>query len=122
MNNEEILTRVKNSLKIVKSKMNEILNVIDNPKIECIEKSLWKIAEELEFSASLISITFGLGDYYPDLKDLKKTTLTKIINDLRDSLDKIEKIIDSDPKESYNIIRSVIHKTRAIQSNLKSYF
>ncbi|KON26793.1 hypothetical protein AC481_06485 [miscellaneous Crenarchaeota group archaeon SMTZ-80] len=122
MDDEEILTKVKNSLKLVKSKIKEVSNGINHPRIDFFEKQLWKITEELEYSASLISITFGLGDYYPDFNDPEKMTLAEIVKDIRDDLDRIEKILDSDPKEGYSILRSAIHKTRVIQSNLKNYF
>jgi ElaB/YqjD/DUF883 family membrane-anchored ribosome-binding protein len=122
MNGEEILTKVKNSLKLTKSKIKKISNEIDRPRIDYIEKELWQIVEELEYSASLISITFELGDYYPEFNDPQKMTLAETMEDLRIHLDRIEKVLDSDPKESYNVIRSAINKTRVIQSNLKNHF
>lgn len=122
MDDEEILTKVRNSLKLVKSKIKKISNEIDRPRIDHIEKELWQIAEELEYSASLISITFGLRDYYPEFDESQKMTLTESMEDLRNNLDRIENILDSDPRESYNVIRSAIHKTREIQSNLKNHF
>jgi hypothetical protein len=122
MDNEEILTKVRNSLKLVKSKIKEISNEIDRPRIDHIEKELWQIAEELEYSASLISISFGLRDYYPEFDESQKMTLTESMEDLRNNLDRIENILDSDPREFYNVMRSAIHKTREIQSNLKNHF
>ena len=122
MDDEEILTRIKNSLKLAKLKINQVSNEINKPRIDYIEKELWQIAKELEYSASLISITFGLRDYYPEFNDPQKMTLAEIVKDIRNNLDRVEKVLDSDPKECYNIIRSTIHKTRVIQSNLKNYF
>ena len=48
MDDEEILKKVKNSLKLVKSKTKEVSNGINNPRIDFFEKQLWKITEELE--------------------------------------------------------------------------
>ncbi len=119
MDVEPILIKLDRSIELVKSLIDKILenSMRKNEKID----DVWKIASELEYISSLLSIIFELGDYYPDFDNSEDMNITKLMINIKESLNDINEMIRKDPKEGYKIIRSAIHNTRIVQNKVELF-
>lgn len=101
--------------------LNESVKKIDNQKEnDKLAKDLWYISAELEYMASLISITSNLIDANPNSKAQNDLSLKEIIIFAKKNLADIDKLITNNPKENYKKIRLVISYIRSAQFKLNS--
>jgi hypothetical protein len=115
--NERILKSKKNVMTL----LNESIEDIDNQKEnDRLAKDLWHISAELEYMASLISITSNLIDVYPNFKVQNDLSLKEIVTFAKKNLADIDKLITKNPKEKYEKIRLVIAYVRSAQFKLNS--
>jgi hypothetical protein len=113
--------RILKSKKIAMSLLNESIENIDNQKEnDRLAKNLWHISAELEYMASLISITSNLIDVYPNLKVQNDLTLKEIVTFAKKNLADLDESITKNPEENYERIRLAIAYVRSAQFKLNS--
>lgn len=108
--------KVGESIKFVSDLLEESLNLVNEKKFNEIRKVIWKIASELEYIASMVSIVFGFGDFYPRKDIPNELELEELLNLIKDSLTDLNDLIDGNPKEAYERLRASIRYTRMAQS------
>ncbi len=107
------------SIKFVSDLLEESLNLVNEKKFNEIRKVLWNIASELEYIASMISIAYGFGDFYPSKDIPNELELEELLNLIKYSLTDLNNLIDGNPKQAYEVLRGSIRYTRMAQSKFE---
>jgi len=115
--NERILKSKKNVIALLNESIENIDNQKENNKLA---KDLWHISAELEYMASLISITSNLIDVYPNFKVQNELSLKEIVTFAKKNLASTDELVTKNPKENYEKIRLVIAYVRSAQFKLNS--
>ena len=115
--NERILKSKNNVISLLNESIEKINNQKENDRLA---ENLWQISAELEYMASLISITSNLIDVYPNFKVQNDLTLKEIVKFAKKNLADIDESITKNPKENYERIRLIIAYVRSAQYKLNS--
>ena len=116
---KKALAKVRDSIKLVSDLIEKNLNFVNEKKLDGVEEDLWRIAAELEYAASMISIIFGLGDFNPNVNNLDESELGGILILIQDNIVSALALIDKNPREAYAGIRAAIRYTRLAQSKFE---
>ena len=114
---KKILAKVTKSIKIASNLLDKNSKSLNE---ENVEKDLWQINAELEYVASLISITSDLMDFNPNTDVPDDMNINKILTFVQNNLSDVRMLINNDPREAYEKIRIVISYIRTVQSKLNS--
>ena len=114
---KKILAKVTKSIKIASNLLDKNSKSLNE---ENVEKDLWQINAELEYAASLISITSDLMDFNPNTDVPDDMNINKILTFVQNDLSDVRMLINNDPREAYEKIRIVISYIRTVQSKLNS--
>lgn len=114
---KKILAKVTKSIKIASNLLDKNSKSLNE---ENVEKDLWQINAELEYAASLISITSDLMDFNPNTDVPDDMNINKILTFVQNNLSDVRILINNGPREAYEKIRIVISYIRTVQSKLNS--
>ena len=79
-----------------------------------VEDVLWSASEETEYAAAILSLTHGFTDFNPEVKDhsLLKADAEGRISSARSLLLDSERLLESNPRLSYEKLRYVVQILR----------
>jgi len=117
----QYILKIQNAISIAISILDKIQAEQDLQKSSNLREALWHAAEESEYAAAVLSLSHGLTDFDPELREInvKKMTIRDQARLAKTFLQDSLALLGSKPKQSYEKLRYAVQVLRTIQAEIK---
>jgi len=116
----EYLPKIRNAITRAISLLDQSLAGQKTENSRSLREALWHVSEETEYAAAVLSLSHGLTDFDPELREigLKKMVMEGQASFARTLLCDSLALLGSNPKLSYEKLRHAVQILRKIQAQI----